>query len=73
MAPEERCSGRRYFSPSLISHAIFSQVTITSPKAASTKGLPESMEATLPNAKHMHVIMLRCFSKMNKTGLLATF
>ena len=51
MAPEERRSGRRYFSPSLVSHAIFSHVTITSPNAASTKGLPESMEATLPKAR----------------------
>lgn len=49
MAPAERFSGLSQLSPSLRIQAIFSQVTITSPNAASTKGLPESRAATLQN------------------------
>ncbi len=47
MAPALRFSGSRYWRPSLTSHQIFSQVTMTSPKAASTIGLPESRADTL--------------------------
>ena len=47
MIPEDLRSGRRWRSPSRSSQAIFSQVTITSPKAASTTGFPESSAATL--------------------------
>ena len=47
MTPEDLRSGRRWRSPSRSSQAIFSQVTITSPKAASTTGFPESSAATL--------------------------
>jgi hypothetical protein len=47
MAPAFRRSGRRYCAPSFTSHQIFSHVTITSPNAASTMGLPESRADTL--------------------------
>ena len=47
MAPAFRRSGSRYWAPSLTSHQIFSHVTITSPNAASTMGLPESRADTL--------------------------
>lgn len=47
MAPALRRSGRRWRSPSRASQASFSQVTITSPNAASTIGLPESRADTL--------------------------
>ena len=47
MTPAERRSGRSQRSPSRASQASFSQVTITSPNAASTIGLPESRAATL--------------------------
>lgn len=54
-------SGFSQRSPSLSSQLIFSQVTVTSPKAASRMGLPESLEATLQctiNVKH-HLSQLR--------------
>jgi hypothetical protein len=47
MIEDERDSGRSQRSPSLMSHQIFSQVTITSPNAASTMGFPESRAETL--------------------------
>ena len=50
MAPALRRSGRRWRSPSRASQASFSQVTITSPNAASTMGLPESRADTLRRA-----------------------
>ena len=56
MVPAERDSGRRYRSPSWHSHQIFSQVTITSPKAASTMGLPLSMADTLRACEGQRVV-----------------
>ena len=47
MRPEDRDSGASQASPSLISHHSFSHVVMTSPKAASTRALPESRQATL--------------------------
>ena len=51
MAPAERRSGRRWRSPSRASQASFSHVTMTSPNAASTIGLPESRADTLRKAR----------------------
>ena len=47
MMPAARDSGRSQRSPCWISHHSFSQVTMTSPKAASRTVLPESRAATL--------------------------
>ena len=47
MTPAERASGCSQRSPSAHSQAIFSSVTMTSPKAASTIGLPESRALTV--------------------------
>ena len=59
MRPGERHSGRKCRAPLLMSHCAFSQVTISSPKAASTRGLPESRAATLQtDQKQDH--MLTC-------------
>ena len=53
MAPAFRRSGSRYCAPSLTSHHIFSHVTMTSPNAASTMGLPESRADTLQHVQAM--------------------
>ena len=50
-APAERRSGRSQRWPCASSQASFSQVTMTSPKAASTSGLPESFAATLQRSQ----------------------
>ena len=47
MMPGSRCSGRRAASPLRAIHVAFSHVTMSSPKAASTMGLPESCTANL--------------------------
>lgn len=45
--PALRFSGLSHFSPSLQSQWIFSQVTMTSPRMASSMALPESRADTL--------------------------
>ena len=50
MMPGARFSGLSHLWPYLSSHQIFSQVTMTSPRAASTAVLPESRDDTLYTA-----------------------
>lgn len=47
MIPADLYSGFNHFCPFLSSHQIFSHVTMTSPRAASTAVLPDSLDETL--------------------------
>lgn len=66
MRPGSRYSGRRAASPLRAIHVAFSQVTISSPNAASTIGLPESCTANLQ--QELHSLQLSQCSSTGRRG-----